>query len=195
VLLVALVGTTIAPSPPPPCRGPAGGAISPTPALSRTGSLSTSDPSRAGCLPSRCSTPRCWHRGWRDARPFHSSFAAVVALAAGIVLLPNLPLGTLTTLVQALAGILLPSTVVLLLILCNDQHLLGPLTNGRWLNAAAISAVAVVLGLSTVLTISTVLPGADIVTVAVVTAGLLAAGIAALATTHLRRRAATPPTP
>ena len=96
------------------------------------------------------------HRTWRDARTFHASFAAIIALAAGIVLLPELPLGTVTTLVQALAGILLPSTLVLLLILCNDKQLLGPLTNGRWLNAAAILAVAVVLALSTLLTITTV---------------------------------------
>jgi NRAMP (natural resistance-associated macrophage protein)-like metal ion transporter len=61
------------------------------------------------------------HRPWRDAKAFHASFAVIIALAAGIVLLPALPLGTVTTLVQAFAGILLPSTLVLLLILCNES--------------------------------------------------------------------------
>jgi Mn2+/Fe2+ NRAMP family transporter len=63
------------------------------------------------------------HRTWRDARAFHASFAAIIALAAAVVLLPALPLGTVTTLVQAFAGILLPCTLVLLLILCNDKQL------------------------------------------------------------------------
>jgi Mn2+/Fe2+ NRAMP family transporter len=128
------------------------------------------------------------HRSWRDARTFHASFAAIVALAAGIVLLPRLPLGAVTTLVQAFAGILLPSTLVLLLILCNDKHLLGPLTNGRWLNAAAIVAVSVVLALSTLLAITTVLPRLGIETGLLATAGLLIAGGLSLAVSYVRNK-------
>ncbi|MGA2009188.1 MAG: NRAMP family divalent metal transporter [Solirubrobacteraceae bacterium] len=126
------------------------------------------------------------HRSWRDARAFHSSFAAIVVLAAAIVLLPRLPLGAVTTLVQAFAGILLPSTLVLLLILCNDTELLGPLTNGRWLNATAIAAVGVVLALSTLLTITTVLPHLAIGVALLATAALLTGGGLALATSYLR---------
>ena len=133
------------------------------------------------------------HRTWRDARTFHASFATIIALAAAIVLLPELPLGTVTTLVQAFAGILLPSTLVLLLILCNDKQLLGPLTNGRRLNAAAILAVAVVLALSTLLTITTVFNDVKMgIALAATTALLLAAGLA-LATSHIRNRPPTPP--
>src|ERR1035438_10683898 len=133
------------------------------------------------------------HRSWRDARTFHASFAAIVALAAGIVLLPRLPLGAVTTLVQAFAGILLPSTLVLLLILCNDKHLLGPLTNGRWLNATAIAAVAVVLALSTLLTITTTLPRLPLDAALAATAGLLTASGVVLAISHLRNRRPSPP--
>jgi Mn2+/Fe2+ NRAMP family transporter len=132
------------------------------------------------------------HRTWRDARTFHASFAAVVALAAGIVMLPGLPLGAVTTLVQAFAGILLPSTLVLLLMLCNDKHLLGPLTNTPWLNATAIAAVATVLALSTLLAITTTLPRAHIVIALVATAGLLLAAGAALAISHLRNTRPSP---
>jgi NRAMP (natural resistance-associated macrophage protein)-like metal ion transporter len=134
------------------------------------------------------------HRSWRDARTFHASFAAMVALAAGIVLLPQLPLGAVTTLVQAFAGILLPSTLVLLLILCNDKHLLGPLTNGRWLNATAIIAIAIVLALSTLLTITSVLPGLGIAVALTLTIGLLSVGGAALVVSRLRTSRPHPPT-
>lgn len=134
------------------------------------------------------------HRSWRDAQPFHASFAAMVALAAGIVLLPRLPLGAVTTLVQAFAGILLPSTLVLLLILCNDKYLLGPLTNGRWLNGTAITAVTIVLALSTLLTITSVLPHLSIATALTFTAGLLLTGGVAVATSYLRNKRPHPPT-
>lgn len=121
------------------------------------------------------------HRGFRDAITFHSCFAALILAAAATVLIPHAPLGTITTLVQALAGILLPSTLVLLLLLCNDEKLLGPLTNPRWLNAIATAAVTVILGLSTLLTITTIRPSTSIEHALFATLGLLALGGLALA--------------
>ena len=128
-------------------------------------------------------TKHSLHRGFADARRFHASFAGLVAVAAGIVLLPRLPLGAITTLVQALAGILLPSTLVLLLILCNDKHLLGPRTNTRLQNAAAMIAIATVLSLSTLLTITTVLPHLGLGAAVIITAALWAGAGTALALT------------
>jgi hypothetical protein len=59
-------------------------------------------------------------RGWRDARTFHGTFAACVSIGAVIMLVPRAPLGLVTTGVQALAGALLASACVFLLLLCND---------------------------------------------------------------------------
>ena len=61
----------------------------------------------------------------------------MVALAAAIVLIPHAPLGLITTAVQALAGILLPSATVFLVLLCNDRAVLGPWVNKPWLNVVA----------------------------------------------------------
>jgi Mn2+/Fe2+ NRAMP family transporter len=99
------------------------------------------------------------HRSWRDARRFHGSYAALVALAAVIVLIPSAPLGIVTTAVQALAGVLLPSALVFLLLLCNDQAVLGPWVNPRWLNVIAGLVVAALLVLSGLLVIATLFPG------------------------------------
>jgi len=128
------------------------------------------------------------HRSWRDAKTFHASFTVIIAVAAGVVLLPGLPLGALTTLVQALAGILLPSTLVLLLLLCNDEQLLGPMTNGRWLNLAASVAIAILLGLCTLLVITTVLPALDLEAALIATTGLLLAGAIPVGATILADR-------
>jgi Mn2+/Fe2+ NRAMP family transporter len=102
------------------------------------------------------------HRGIRDAKLFYGSYAATVAVAAGIVLIPHAPLGLITTAVQALAGILLPSFTVFVLLLCNDRAVLGPWVNKPWLNIVATVIVSVLLLLSMVLVISTVVPSVDV---------------------------------
>jgi len=99
------------------------------------------------------------HRGFREAKPFYASYAAMIALSAGIVLIPGAPLGLLTTAVQALAGILLPSASVFLLLLCNDREVLGPWMNPRWLNIVAGFIVGVLLMLSGTLVITTLFSG------------------------------------
>ena len=132
------------------------------------------------------------HRSWRDARMFHAGFALAVALAAAIVLIPRLPLGAMTTLVQALAGILLPSTLVLLLLLCNDDDLLGPLTNGRWLNLAAFTVTAGILLLSTMLALTSAFPDAHIGTALVSSVALLAAPGCVVALSYLKERRPPP---
>ena len=53
----------------------------------------------------------------------------LIAGAAAIVLIPGAPLGVITIAVQALAGVLLPSATVFLLLLCNDREVLGPWRN------------------------------------------------------------------
>jgi Mn2+/Fe2+ NRAMP family transporter len=102
------------------------------------------------------------HRRWRDAPTFYGVFAGLVVLAAALELVPGVPLATLTTLVQALAAVLLPSATVFLLLLCNDRAVLGPWVNPRWLNAVATSIVGVLLVLSALLTATTLLPHLDV---------------------------------
>ncbi|MBO0692324.1 MAG: divalent metal cation transporter [Acidimicrobiaceae bacterium] len=101
-------------------------------------------------------TKHSLHRSWRDARRFHGSYALLVALAGTIVLLPGIRLGIVTTGVQVLAGVLLPSALVFLVLLCNDRAVLGPWTNPRWLNAIVGAIVATCLVLSGLLVIATV---------------------------------------
>ena len=119
------------------------------------------------------------HRGIREAKLFYASYAAMVAVAAAIVLIPNAPLGLITTAVQALAGILLPSATVFLVLLCNDRAVLGPWVNKAWLNAVAAFIVSVLLLLSLVLVISTVFPSVDVSKLVVVLATIMGVALAA----------------
>ncbi len=129
------------------------------------------------------------HRTFREARQFYFSYSAMIALAAAIVLIPGAPLGLLTTAVQALAGILLPSASVFLLLLCNDREVLGPWMNPRWLNVVATFIIGVLLVLSGTLVVDTLFPSLSAVLTATwLAVGLAAAAIAAAAWSWLTRR-------
>jgi Mn2+/Fe2+ NRAMP family transporter len=139
------------------------------------------------------------HRSFKDAKGFYATYSAQVALAAGIVLIPRAPLGLITTSVQALAGVLLPSASVFLLLLCNDREVLGPWVNPRWLNIVAGIIISVLLLLSGTLMAGTLFPSVNSAQVALWLAVVFAAAAAAaLIWTRVRgrrRAAATPAAP
>ena len=95
-----------------------------------------------------------------DAKGFYAVYALLIAVAAAIVLTPGAPLGLLTVAVQTLAGVLLPSATVFLLLLCNDKAVLGPWVNGRGVNALTSTVIAALVLLSVILTASVLFPDA-----------------------------------
>jgi hypothetical protein len=118
----------------------------------------------------------------------------MVVLAAAIVLIPGAPLGLITTAVQALAGLLLPSASVFLLLLCNDREVLGPWVNRTWLNWVAGLIVGTLLLLSGILMATTLFPHLNVVTVSSYLASVLVV-LAALAVLALRWQARRHPAP
>ncbi|MCP4615435.1 MAG: divalent metal cation transporter [Bradyrhizobium sp.] len=98
------------------------------------------------------------HRKPRDAKGFYGVYFGLVVLAAVLVLTPGTPLGLLTNAVQTLAGVLLPSATVFLLLLCNDRAVLGPWVNSRGLNLFTGAVVAGLVMLSIILTASVLFP-------------------------------------
>ena len=128
------------------------------------------------------------HRGIRDAKLFYATFALMVCAAAGIVLLPGAPLGLITTSVQALAGVLLPSATVFLLLLCNDRAVLGPWVNAPWLNALAAVIIGVLVELSLVLVASTAFPHVNVTHLFIDLSIALAVALAAMGGYVLLRR-------
>ena len=98
------------------------------------------------------------HRGVQGAKGFYAVYGGLVAAAAAVVLIPGSPLGLLTEGVQTLAGVLLPSASVFLLLLCNDREVLGPWVNGRKTNMFTAAVVAILVALSVILTASVLFP-------------------------------------
>ncbi|MDR5769581.1 MULTISPECIES: NRAMP family divalent metal transporter [unclassified Caballeronia] len=128
------------------------------------------------------------HRGVTDAKGFYLVYFGVVALAAAIVLIPGSPLGLLTEAVQTLAGVLLPSATVFLLLLCNDRAVLGPWVNSKKLNLFTGSVIWVLVMLSIILTAAVMYPDISGETIIGVLAGGTVLAIAGFAASVLLRR-------
>ncbi|WP_189308834.1 NRAMP family divalent metal transporter, partial [Streptomyces albospinus] len=131
------------------------------------------------------------HRGVKGAKGFYAIYAGVVAVAAAIVLIPGSPLGLLTQGVQTLAGVLLPSASVFLLLLCNDKAVLGPWVNGPKTNAFTTVVVGVLVTLSIILTASVLFPDISSQTIIDIMAGCGVVGVLAAGYSFTRRRTAT----
>jgi Mn2+/Fe2+ NRAMP family transporter len=136
------------------------------------------------------------HRGAGQAKGFYVMYAGLIGLAAAIVLIPGSPLGLLTEGVQVLAGVLLPSATVFLLLLCNDKAVLGPWVNGRWTNIFSAAVIALLITLSLILTVSVAfghINAAQILAILAACAGAaLLAGACVLVRGQLRGRGGAP---
>ncbi len=99
------------------------------------------------------------HRKPTEAIGFYLVYAGLIGLAAALVLIPGSPLGLLTLAVQVLAGVLLPSATVFLLLLCNDRAVLGPWVNRMGLNLFTGAVIAALVVLSVILTAAVLYPG------------------------------------
>jgi NRAMP (natural resistance-associated macrophage protein)-like metal ion transporter len=96
------------------------------------------------------------HRSVRSAPVFYAAYAGQILAASLVVLLASgSVLGTLTEWVQVLAGILLPSAIVFLVLLCNDKEILGPWVNKTWQNVVDFTIIGVLIVLSMILVVST----------------------------------------
>jgi len=98
------------------------------------------------------------HRKPSEAKAFYAMFTLLLTGSAAIVLIPGSPLGLITEGVQTLAGVLLPSLTVFLLLLCNDRAVLGPWVNSARANVVTGAVIAVLVMLSAILTASVVFP-------------------------------------
>jgi len=135
------------------------------------------------------------HRNFFEAKGFYASFAGLVAVAAGIVLVPGAPLGLITEAVQALAGVLLPSAAVFLVLLCNDKEVLGPWVNRPWLNAVATLIIGALLVMSLILVATTVFPNVDVKLLSAALGGALVVALASAWAYSALRKAPGPEAP
>ncbi len=122
-----------------------------------------------------------------EAKAFYGGFAGILIFAGAVAVIPGAPLGVITLAVQALCGLMLPSTTIIVLLLANDRELMGPWKNPRWLNVIAVIIVTALVVLSFALMISTLFSSVDVLTLLVVLATLGVIGLAVGLPMGLRR--------
>lgn len=80
-----------------------------------------------------------------EAPIFYSLYTLLIALGAGCVLIPGLPLLKVILLSQVANGVLLPFVLVFMLMLVNKESLMGDMRNGKWANTIAVITCAVMI--------------------------------------------------
>ncbi len=79
-------------------------------------------------------------------------------IAAGVVLIPNAPLGFLNLTVQVIASIFMPAALLFLLLLLNDREIMGQFVNRKWQNLMAYVIVGLLVVLNGLYGVSVVFP-------------------------------------
>jgi NRAMP (natural resistance-associated macrophage protein)-like metal ion transporter len=102
--------------------------------------------------------------GWRcslndglRAKRFTALYLACIFVAAGIVLVPGLPLIKLTVDVEAFNGFVLPIVLAFLLLLINDRRVMGERRNSLLGNVVTIALSVVIVALGVWMAINTFL--------------------------------------
>lgn len=78
--------------------------------------------------------PKGVNLDFRRGRTFFSIFTALIFFGAGIALIPDIPIFPLLVGIQVLNGALLPIILVFILLLVNNEHLMGDLKNSKIYN-------------------------------------------------------------
>ena len=103
--------------------------------------------------------PHSLHKKIWEAPGFYAAYILTIAAAAGIVLLPRVPLQLVIVSVQVLAGLMLPSAIIFLQLLLNDRALLSERwVNRRWNNWVNWSIVVLLFALSLTLALQVLAP-------------------------------------
>jgi NRAMP (natural resistance-associated macrophage protein)-like metal ion transporter len=90
----------------------------------------------------------------REAPAFFGIYIGMIALGAGLILLPRAPLLQIMFLSQTLNGLLLAPVLIIMLILINDREVMGNHVNSVSFNLIAWGTAAVMIALSALLLIS-----------------------------------------
>lgn len=103
--------------------------------------------------------PHSLHKRLWEAPGFYAVYLLCILAAAGIVLIPGVPLQLVIVSVQVFAGLMLPSAIIFLQLLLNDRALLGDeWVNKRWNNRVNWTIIALLFALSLMLAMQVFFP-------------------------------------
>lgn len=107
-------------------------------------------------------TPHSLNLTLREGKAFYSVLFLCVALAAGMSLIPGLPLVHVVMTVNLVAVLAMPPALVFLFLLANDKEIMGDLVSPRWANMLTAAIVVLLTTAGVLFGISVVAPKAFI---------------------------------
>ena len=99
------------------------------------------------------------NKTWKEAPEFLGLYTLMIAIGAGTIMIPGVPLFPVLFLSQVLNGLLLPFILVFMLLLINNEELMGEWVNGRFWNAVAWGTTGIMGILTIALVVTTIFPG------------------------------------
>ena len=90
-------------------------------------------------------------RRFGEAPAFYGLYTFLIAVGAGAVLIPKMPLIQLILVSQVANGVLIPFVLIFMLLLVNKRNLMGDWHNGLWANLIAGATSAVMICLTAVM--------------------------------------------
>uniref|UniRef100_Q01RS1 Natural resistance-associated macrophage protein n=1 Tax=Solibacter usitatus (strain Ellin6076) TaxID=234267 RepID=Q01RS1_SOLUE len=84
----------------------------------------------------------------KEAPIFYGLYTLLIAVGAGVILIPKFPLVQMILLSQVLNGILLPFVLIFMVLLINKHELMGEWTNSRAANLVSWITVVIMIGLT-----------------------------------------------
>jgi NRAMP (natural resistance-associated macrophage protein)-like metal ion transporter len=88
------------------------------------------------------------NRRFREAPIFYWLFTLLIAIGAGVILIPNFPLVKMILFSQVVNGVLLPFILIFMTLLINKHSLMEEWTNSRFYNVISWGSVALMIGLT-----------------------------------------------
>jgi Mn2+/Fe2+ NRAMP family transporter len=99
------------------------------------------------------------NRRFKEAPEFYWLYTAIVALSAGMILMPGVPLLKIILTSQILNGLLLPVILVFMALLIRRRELMGEHVNGPVYNVVTWGTTVILVGLALAMVVTSVLPG------------------------------------
>lgn len=91
---------------------------------------------------------------WEEAPQFYWLYTVIIAISAGIILIPKVPLIQIALWSQRINGILLPVVLICMIIIINKKDVMGKYVNNLVSNIISWLTIILLIGLSATLVIS-----------------------------------------
>ena len=104
--------------------------------------------------------PHSLNLPFQQGKSFYLVLILEAAAAAGLVLIPGIPLVYIVLLVNVIAVLAMPPALLFLYMLVNDREIMGDLISPLWANALALAVVVILVAAGLLFGISVVAPHA-----------------------------------